>query len=418
MEISQVGLDLVKQFEGLKLKAYVCPAGVATIGYGTTRYPNGQKVRIGQQITEQEAEKYLEHDCNKFGQQILSVVTVTLNQNQFDALVSFVYNIGFGAFKTSTLLKVLNKKDYIEAGKQLLRWNKGGGRVLQGLVRRRQAEKKLFEKTGVNAPSENKMSSLSSINAGVSSKELNPEQIKELQQKLNAICHNLIVDGQCGTNTIKAFEEFKNSNGLSYPSLIGKTTVDYLNQLVEQSGVSPVTTPVNNTITFEANERYFLSYHQSYDKVKGQDYGELSLNCMGQQGEGKTLEQWRATSSTASKQGQGDYNRRGGLIPPHDQVKSLALSNGGSKTYMVNLNGYHLDTKGVEGMFYPIEPNYINTKEGGKRSEIGIHRDANVEGSMGCIVMPTEIFNNYRQTIDKYKAQTGKEKIALFVSYS
>lgn len=141
MKTSQEGINLIKKFEGCKLIAYKCPAGVWTIGYGHTG-----GVKQGQKITQTQAEKYLKDDLTKYEKGVESLVKVTLNQNQFNALVSFAYNCGLGALKTSTLLKKLNKKDYKGASNELLRWNKASGRVLEGLKARRKAEKALFDK--------------------------------------------------------------------------------------------------------------------------------------------------------------------------------------------------------------------------------------------------------------------------------
>ena len=140
MKISNTGLDLIKSFEGLSLKSYICPAGVYTIGFGHT----GAEVTPNQIISLEEADNLLRKDVNRFETGINSLVTVDLNQSQFDSLVSLSFNIGLGAFKSSTLLRVLNAGQYIEAASQFLRWNKGGGRVLPGLVRRREAESQLF----------------------------------------------------------------------------------------------------------------------------------------------------------------------------------------------------------------------------------------------------------------------------------
>jgi len=136
---SQAGIDLIKEFEGCVLTAYKCPAGAWTIGYGHT-----SGVYEGQTITQAQAEAYLKTDLVTYENAVNSYVTVTLNQNQFDALVSFAYNCGTGALKTSTLLTLLNNGDYTGAANQLDLWNKSGGEVLAGLVRRRAAEKALF----------------------------------------------------------------------------------------------------------------------------------------------------------------------------------------------------------------------------------------------------------------------------------
>ena len=147
MIVSKKGLDLIKKFESFKSKPYLCPASVPTIGYGSTYYPDGKKVTLqDKEITEEKAFEILEYIANKdFGSNINKVVKVPLNQNQFDALVSFAYNIGNGNFNSSTLLRWLNQGNYKEASMQLLRWDKSKGIVLNGLTKRRKAEKALFE---------------------------------------------------------------------------------------------------------------------------------------------------------------------------------------------------------------------------------------------------------------------------------
>ncbi|NET39834.1 MAG: lysozyme [Cyanothece sp. SIO1E1] len=138
--MNRAGLELLKRFEGLRLDAYVCPAGVLTIGYGST----GGHVKAGDRITEAEAEALLIKDLERFEKAVNELVKVPLTSNQFSALVSFTFNVGNGAFGNSTLLKVLNQGDSQAAANELLRWNKGGGKVLPGLTKRREAEKALF----------------------------------------------------------------------------------------------------------------------------------------------------------------------------------------------------------------------------------------------------------------------------------
>ena len=145
MKTSKAGLDLIKQFESFRAAPYLCSAGVPTIGYGTTVYPNGIKVKLSdQKITQQLAETFLQHHVNVIEKDVSKLVKVTLTQNQFDALVSFVYNVGLGAFGDSTLLKLLNAGDINGASKQFERWNKAGGKIVDGLTNRRKAEKVLF----------------------------------------------------------------------------------------------------------------------------------------------------------------------------------------------------------------------------------------------------------------------------------
>ena len=148
MIVSKNGLDLIKEFESFRAKPYLCPSQKATIGFGSTYYPDGKKVTLqDKEITEEKAFEILEYIANKdFGSNINKVVKVPLNQNQFDALVSFSYNIGNENFNSSTLLRWLNQGNYKEASMQLLRWNKSKGIVLNGLTKRRKSEKALFDK--------------------------------------------------------------------------------------------------------------------------------------------------------------------------------------------------------------------------------------------------------------------------------
>ena len=146
MKISNNGIELIKQFEGLSLKPYLDAVNIPTIGFGNTFYEDGTKVTLKDKpITEERATQLLEFIANKtFSENINKVVKVPLSQNQFDALVSFAYNIGNKNFNWSTLLKKLNLSDYEGASSEFLRWNQAGGKILNGLVSRRQKEKELF----------------------------------------------------------------------------------------------------------------------------------------------------------------------------------------------------------------------------------------------------------------------------------
>ncbi|MCH7293886.1 lysozyme [Acinetobacter higginsii] len=148
MSISAHGINLITSFEDLKLHAYDDGVGMWSIGFGTTVYPTGVRVKQGDYCTLEQAKSFFQHDLKYFQKAINEAVTVPLSQNQFDALVSLAYNIGSNAFKNSTLLKYLNALAYQDAADQFLVWNKGGGKVLKGLVRRREAERKLFLKRG------------------------------------------------------------------------------------------------------------------------------------------------------------------------------------------------------------------------------------------------------------------------------
>ena len=145
MIISSKLRELVKHFEGCKLTAYVCSAGHNTIGYGNTFYENGVKVKPGDKITQQRAEELLDIILIKFVQQTNEVIKSSVNQNQRDALTDFAYNCGLGNLKSSTLLKKVNADPNDKTiREEFMRWNKGGGKVLNGLTRRREAEANLY----------------------------------------------------------------------------------------------------------------------------------------------------------------------------------------------------------------------------------------------------------------------------------
>lgn len=133
------GISLIKEFEGCELDSYLCPANVWTIGYGHTK-----SAKKGQRIDLTHAENLLRGDLKGFERTVKASVKVPLSQNQFDALIAFTYNVGSRAFQDSTLLRKLNSEDYSGAADELLRWDKGGGRRLPGLTRRRIAERALF----------------------------------------------------------------------------------------------------------------------------------------------------------------------------------------------------------------------------------------------------------------------------------
>ena len=139
MQLSEKGKTLIKKYEGLKLSAYKCPAGVWTIGYGHTA-----GVFEGQKITSDQADDFFDNDIKQFEKIVLELCNVPLKQGQFDALVSFVYNVGKTAFANSTLLKLLNQKKYTAAGNEFSRWVYVRDKKLQGLVKRRIDERFLF----------------------------------------------------------------------------------------------------------------------------------------------------------------------------------------------------------------------------------------------------------------------------------
>lgn len=139
LNISNDGVEMIKGFEGFREEAYLCPAGVWTIGYGHTK-----EVKQGNRVTREQAETILIEDLSIYEKAVRDNVTVSLTQNQYDALVSFVYNIGPEAFRKSTLLKKLNEGDYTGASQEFGRWIHAGGKVSRGLQNRRTKEMEMF----------------------------------------------------------------------------------------------------------------------------------------------------------------------------------------------------------------------------------------------------------------------------------
>ena len=141
MKMSKEGIDaLLKKFEGCKLTAYFCPAGICTIGYGHTSAAGEPEVHKGMTITQQQADDILRRDLVKYETAVYGMVKQPLTQHQFDVLVDFAYNAGVGALQKSTLLKKVNAAQFDDVPAELMKWTKGGGKVLPGLVKRRQAE--------------------------------------------------------------------------------------------------------------------------------------------------------------------------------------------------------------------------------------------------------------------------------------
>lgn len=145
-KISKRGIELIKKFEGLKLKPYLCSAGVPTIGYGNTFYENGKKVQLSDPVISQErADQLLSFTLTSFEKYVDSYCRDDISQNQFDALVSFCFNLGPNSLKSSTLLKKVNINPTDPTIKdEFLKWTKAGGRVLKGLVTRRTAEAECY----------------------------------------------------------------------------------------------------------------------------------------------------------------------------------------------------------------------------------------------------------------------------------
>lgn len=139
------GIPIIRKYEGLRLQAYLCPAGVWSIGFGNTFYENGSKVQEGDKITIDRADRLLFDIVQKFEISVRGLVKKPLNENQIGALTSFAFNVGVGSLKSSTLLKKVNANpDDLTIRNEFLRWTKAGGKQLKGLVARREAEADLY----------------------------------------------------------------------------------------------------------------------------------------------------------------------------------------------------------------------------------------------------------------------------------
>lgn len=144
MKINKAGLDMIKKWEGCILTAYLDIVGVPTIGYGCTKGVTKEDVKNKRTLTLQEAEDLLMKELAEFERGVPACVSVSLNENEFSALVSFAYNLGLGALQRSTLLKLLNAGDRAKAADEFIKWNKAGGKEVKGLTNRRLDERKLF----------------------------------------------------------------------------------------------------------------------------------------------------------------------------------------------------------------------------------------------------------------------------------
>lgn len=144
MQVSNTGIGFIKMFEGCRLRSYRDPVGIWTIGYGSITYPSGRKVGPGERISQELAEVFLEYEISLKAKAV-NALNLRLNQGQFNALVSFAYNLGIGALRRSTLLrKVKLNQDDPTIEKEFMRWNRAGNKVLAGLTRRRKAESEMY----------------------------------------------------------------------------------------------------------------------------------------------------------------------------------------------------------------------------------------------------------------------------------
>lgn len=216
MRISEKGLAMIEKFEGCLLKASNKLDGVWTIGYGQTGRYYGKRVRRGMTTTKAEAHAWLrDHSIKTYEDAVTQAVKVPLNQNQFDALVSFTYNVGVGALKQSTTLRRLNAGDYTGAADALTMWTKCNGKVLAGLVRRRKEERALFL-TPVTQPQTGNTDLLRKGDKG--------DDVKLLQHRLNILGSQLAEDGIWGVKTDQAVRNYQYKAGLTVDGIVGPKT--------------------------------------------------------------------------------------------------------------------------------------------------------------------------------------------------
>jgi lysozyme len=184
MKLSKTGADLIKKYEGCRLTAYLCPANVWTIGWGHTG-----NVKKGQTITQVQADTFFDKDIQRFVDGVNDIVKVEINQNQFDALVSFTYNCGVDALRKSSLAKYLNAKQFDKASAEFDRWNKGGGEVLKGLINRRKEERTLFDKQIPAAIKPTTGNELAYIKTGSMPIKEAEKRADEIKQRYGGVVH-------------------------------------------------------------------------------------------------------------------------------------------------------------------------------------------------------------------------------------
>lgn len=251
MKISAKGLDLIKSFEGCHLEAYKCPAGVWTIGYGHTK-----GVYQGMKITQSQAESFLREDCNRFENNVNSFASkYNWTQNEFDALVSFAFNIGSINKLTGTPSGTRTKQ---EISDMIRAYNKDAtGKVLAGLVRRRQAEYDLFN-TGVKT-----------MTNSVLKKGMKGEAVVELQNGLIARGYSLgKVDGDFGAKTETAVKAFQKDCGLDFDGVVGKDT----RRAMENLKLFSVKTDGNKTVSKNFKVKEFACKDGSDSLVIDEDF--------------------------------------------------------------------------------------------------------------------------------------------------
>lgn len=233
MRINQATIDLIKNFEGWRSVAYRDAVGVLTIGYGHTSAAGKPEVKTGLNISKEQGEEILRTDVRKFAKGVEALVKIELTGNQFGALVSFAYNVGLGNFKKSSVLRVVNAGQLSRVPDRLALWNKAGGRVLKGLVRRRGKEGELFsqedDEAATNASGFDNYDEQPDFPTDALRLGANGEQVKTLQRQLNGLGYfSGNVDGKFGKRTRAAVLAFQADNNLTTDGLIGEATTEAL----------------------------------------------------------------------------------------------------------------------------------------------------------------------------------------------
>lgn len=213
MTISDKGLALIGQFEGCRLTAYKCPAGVWTIGYGHTGAVDGVKVGKGMKITKDKAAELLRSDCARFEAHVSKYGSYNWTQNEFDALVSFAYNVG-----NINGLTASGERSRAEIAGAMLRYNKAGGKVLAGLTRRRQAERALFLAACETTEEEFEMT-LKTLKRGSKG-----GPVRGLQRLLKGYGYSVSADGDFGPATERALKDFQQTHKLADDGVAGEKT--------------------------------------------------------------------------------------------------------------------------------------------------------------------------------------------------
>lgn len=238
MKINDAGLALIKSHEGLRLEAYKDPVGVWTIGYGHTAAAGEPAPRSGMKISKAEAEAILRRDLAKFEQAVTAAVKVPLNGNQFSALVSFCFNVGETAFRKSSVLKSVNSRNFSLVPGKLALWNRGGGKVLPGLTRRRKEEAALFMKPAAVPVGRPKPVEAVPVPAP----EYSRSEVRDVQQRL--LTHGYVqvggIDGLIGDNTRGAIRDFRAKNSMPEGDHIDQVLIDALKR---PDAVRPVIAP-------------------------------------------------------------------------------------------------------------------------------------------------------------------------------